>query len=320
MVRRWIVWGVALVAAWAISDSARAAKCFVDPGDMAQLADTRDAVDAACDCFGVASDLEYRICAFGVINARVEGALLGKQCRATAREVYKNSTCGRGDPNRRGPLTPCIKLTASGKVTCRARGGPCQDSGNTEYIRCEAHTHCLDAADTNGDLQIGGPGDSGACQPIPDTFIDHGDGTITDTRTGLMWEKLSDDGSVHDVDDEFTWADASAVKVASLNSSGGFAGYTDWRLPAVYELVTLLRGASVSNPGVAPSFDSGCTPGCTVLTCSCTDNDFYWTSSESPSDNPWRVFFNGIAAGSGGGASLGFRSSLEDVRAVRRAP
>jgi hypothetical protein len=71
MIRRWTIWGSVLVA-WAISDSAWAAKCFVAPGDTAQLADTRDAVDAACDCFGVASDLEYRICAFGVINAPVE--------------------------------------------------------------------------------------------------------------------------------------------------------------------------------------------------------------------------------------------------------
>jgi hypothetical protein len=33
---------------------------------------------------------------------------------------------------------------------------------------------------------------------IPRSYTDNGDGTITDNVTGLMWEKLSDDASVHD--------------------------------------------------------------------------------------------------------------------------
>ena len=63
--------------------------------------------------------------------------------------------------------------------------------------------------------------------------MDNGDGTITDTKTGLMWEKLSDDGSIHDKDTAYTWANAFAVKVATLNGGGGFAGHTDWRVPNV---------------------------------------------------------------------------------------
>jgi hypothetical protein len=39
-------------------------------------------------------------------------------------------------------------------------------------------------------------------------YVDNGDGTITDSKTGLMWEKLSDDGSIHDWDATYTWADA----------------------------------------------------------------------------------------------------------------
>ncbi|HEY8514624.1 MAG TPA: DUF1566 domain-containing protein [Candidatus Binatia bacterium] len=71
------------------------------------------------------------------------------------------------------------------------------------------------------------------------TFVDNGDGTITDARTGLMWEKLSDDDSIHDRDNLFTHADATAVKIATLNASH-FAGYDDWRLPTVRELMTLV--------------------------------------------------------------------------------
>ena len=36
-------------------------------------------------------------------------------------------------------------------------------------------------------------------------FVDNGDGTITDTTTGLMWEKKSDDGTIHDKDNKYTW-------------------------------------------------------------------------------------------------------------------
>ena len=53
-----------------------------------------------------------------------------------------------------------------------------------------------------------------------------------DVNTGLMWEKLSDDGSIHDRDNLYTWDDAFAVKVATLNS-GSFAGRTDRRVPNV---------------------------------------------------------------------------------------
>jgi hypothetical protein len=36
-------------------------------------------------------------------------------------------------------------------------------------------------------------------------FTDNGDGTILDCRRGLMWEKKSWDGSIHDFKATFTW-------------------------------------------------------------------------------------------------------------------
>jgi hypothetical protein len=47
-------------------------------------------------------------------------------------------------------------------------------------------------------------------------YTDNGNGTITDTGTGLMWEKLSDDGTIHDKDTAYTWLDAFSTKVAML--------------------------------------------------------------------------------------------------------
>ena len=78
--------------------------------------------------------------------------------------------------------------------------------------------------------------------PPPDRFVDNGDGTVTDNQTHLMWEKKTDDGSVHDVDNTYTWGTgfpnwetkngtAFTTFLAGLNVGAGFAGHTDWRLP-----------------------------------------------------------------------------------------
>lgn len=166
---------------------------------------------------------------------------------------------------------------------------------------------------------------SGAVIPCPGTgqdgefqkglsisYTDNGDGTITDNNTGLMWEKLSDDGSIHDRDTTYTWTTAVTEKIATLNSGGGFAGHTDWRLPNVRELASIVNYANF-NTSVSPAFNTGCLGSCTVLTCSCTRSGVYWSSS-SYVGTPyiaWGVFFNG------GDVVAYTKTFNEYVRAVR---
>jgi hypothetical protein len=101
-----------------------------------------------------------------------------------------------------------------------------------------------------------------------------------------------------------------------LNEGAGFAGYTDWRIPNQFELLSLVDlGRTFPSPAVAPEFNSNCTSGCTVLTCSCTDYSFYW-SSTTVQDDParaWSVYF-----GNGSTSSDGKTNSLQ-ARAVRNA-
>ena len=61
--------------------------------------------------------------------------------------------------------------------------------------------------------------------------VDNGDGTILDKATGLMWQKSGSSGAK-------LWKRARTY-VKQLNK--GFAGYSDWRLPTVEELASLLR-------------------------------------------------------------------------------
>jgi hypothetical protein len=116
-------------------------------------------------------------------------------------------------------------------------------------------------------------------------YTDHGDGTITDENTGLMWEKKSDDGGLHDQHNAFVWEGNGSQEtiwdwLEDVNAEGGagFAGHDDWRVPNVKELASLLD-LDGSRPTVDPALHTGCTPGCTVTTCSCTIDASHWTST-----------------------------------------
>jgi len=59
------------------------------------------------------------------------------------------------------------------------------------------------------------------------SYTDHGDGTVKDNITGLMWVK--------DMEEKVTWENAlSGIEDFSL------AGYDDWRMPGIKELYSLI--------------------------------------------------------------------------------
>jgi hypothetical protein len=76
------------------------------------------------------------------------------------------------------------------------------------------------------------------------TYVDNGDGTITDLNTGLMWVK--------DPGDKMYYDDA----IASAGSFS-YAGYTDWRVPTIKELYSLM---DFSGMDVNPQASTGGNP------------------------------------------------------------
>lgn len=68
-------------------------------------------------------------------------------------------------------------------------------------------------------------------------YVDNGDGTVTDKVSGLMWQQTFDhngDGSI-DVNDKLSYDDLlAAIDTVST------AGYTDWRLPSIKEMYSLI--------------------------------------------------------------------------------
>jgi hypothetical protein len=89
---------------------------------------------------------------------------------------------------------------------------------------------------------------------------------VTDRLTGLQWEQKTDDGSIHDKDDIYTWtaggssftaADGPAFTtfLATFNGGGCFAGQCDWRLPTRAELQTILDESYPCTEGTEPCIE-----------------------------------------------------------------
>ena len=81
--------------------------------------------------------------------------------------------------------------------------------------------------------------------PPEGRFVDNGDGTLTDTCTGLMWEKDAGNGG-----NDLAWC-------AALAYCDGLelAGYEDWRLPSIRELHSIVDYGRLE-PSLDPLFTS----------------------------------------------------------------
>ncbi len=87
-------------------------------------------------------------------------------------------------------------------------------------------------------------------------FVDNGDGTVTDTATGFMWQQ-ADDGETRN------WSEALAY-AEDLE----LAGYDDWRLPNAKELQSIVQYGKTEIPAIDESFFT--------LT---NSDSYFWTST-----------------------------------------
>lgn len=160
----------------------------------------------------------------------------------------------------------------------------CDGGGGGAGLPATGQTECRD--DVGTVIPCAGTGQDGdVLAGVPRSFTDNGDGTITDNATGLMWEKNTDDGSIHDKDNFHTFSGAQG-KVATLNADL-FAGHADWRVPNVMELITLLDFSAATSPRVFAEFNNACVAACDLTTCSCTRGGEYWSSTWHPGNLAW---------------------------------
>jgi hypothetical protein len=129
-----------------------------------------------------------------------------------------------------------------------------------------------------------------ACKP---RFVDNGDGTVTDNKTGLMWEQKVTCGAPNAADprcveNTYSWSAASpyydptgtlytsflqALNDLNTPNDGSatpcFANYCDWRIPTIGELRSILL-AQFPNCTSTPCIDAAFGP---------TQASKYWSSS-----------------------------------------
>lgn len=74
-------------------------------------------------------------------------------------------------------------------------------------------------------------------------FVVHDNETVSHIPTGLMWKQCLEGLTGNCLEGKklgLTWQ-AALEQVQSLNATGGFAGYTDWRLPNPKEVMSIIE-------------------------------------------------------------------------------
>lgn len=172
----------AVVASSATAYAAGSTTCLTgnDPSvsnDAAQIAAVRLLIEQACVCANFDGSKgkthgNYIQCTIAIINAQSAStpSNLRKQCKGTVKRMYQRSTCGMNPALHE---VPCIRtMTTSGAVSCAilpttkpdgTANNRCTSNKALTAVACPDLTHCLDSSDTNHDLLIAAPGDSGSC-------------------------------------------------------------------------------------------------------------------------------------------------------------
>jgi len=139
-----------------------------------------------------------------------------------------------------------------------------------------------------------------ASTPTAD-FVNHGNGTVTHTKTGLMWkqcsEGLSGVGCATGAATFHTWQAALQLAEA-LNAGGGFVGFADWRVPNIKELNSIVERQCN-------------TPAINVTIFPATVSSLYWSASLSGTGSVSAIHF------SGGGYFANNKNNNHYVRLVR---
>ena len=151
---------------------------------------------------------------------------------------------------------------------------------------------------------------------------------VKDNHTGLIWEVKTNDNGIHDKDNRYRWGGITAIgrdhastekgtyyddwnslvngaNQSSYAGATGLCGFTDWRVPAIYDLVTITNKNSF-NPAIDDDYFSNSFP-------NSSSTVWYWSSSPfaNNSNSAWQVNFLS------GWSGRGFRGGNYLVRLIR---
>lgn len=120
---------------------------------------------------------------------------------------------------------------------------------------------------------------------IADRYRDNGDGTISDSKTGLHWLRFSlgqtwTGTGVNGEGIRYKWQEIFNA-AQQFNQAGGFANCADWQVPSIDEL------KSIVELGKKPSINQAAFPN--------TPASLFWsaTTLDNNANSAWSVYFYG---------------------------
>lgn len=213
--------------------------------------------------------------------------------------------------------TYTLTVNSTAAINVEIASDPSTYGGTTNYTKTgipEGTTITLNAPMMSGGLDFGSwsgcDSSTGmACTVTMNTaktvtanysyFFDNGDGTVTDTRTGLNWMRCAlgqtwspEGNTCKGTAAAYTWDEATAL-------THSFAGQSDWRLPNIRELTSI-----VDYNRCGPAIDLDAFPG--------TPNSYFWSGSAQDI-----YFASSVDFGSGNSSSNGRSYDTNHVRLVR---
>jgi hypothetical protein len=191
-----------------------------------------------------------------------------------------------------------------------AQAGPVPDTGQTQSY--------TDTFGEDSDYLINPPSYTkldASGNDLPDTATSWT--MVRDNVTGLIWEVKTDDGSVHDKDNTYTWYDSNPETnggdagtpgegtdtedfINALNNSN-YGGYSDWRLPTPEELQSIVDYGTTSIPTINDSYFPN------------TKSSRYWSSTTNANISTYVGYVDFLI----GDVTDGHKSETYYVRAVR---
>ncbi|MDM8543876.1 DUF1566 domain-containing protein [Desulfococcaceae bacterium HSG9] len=175
-------------------------------------------------------------------------------------------------------LPPTITPTPPPEPVVRLRSSPATLSDEDVKNMLKKHNFFDNNRNKSGDFK--------------NDFKDNGNGTVTDRKTGLMWQQSGPDNYMNYED---------AVDYVRQLNRKDLGGYNDWRLPTLEELASLLERQDVNGLYIDPVFAK--------------KQSWCWSSDKHAPAGAWNVDFrHGTACGKVRWVSLG---NFIYVRAVR---
>jgi len=147
----------------------------------------------------------------------------------------------------------------------------------------------------DSDYQVSGT------QPSYAIYSPVGVSSVTvDNLTGLMWVTNPVDAAISA---SYTWENA-----ITACESLSYAGYEDWRLPNITELISIVDYGAAAAPRINGAYFMN------------TQAVYYWSSTTNGAYTPnaWNISFNDGNMGGGGGE--GDKAALNYIRCVRGSP